>query len=395
MDFRLSEEQQMLKDSVQRFLEKNYSFEQRRKLIAERQGMSPQVWAGFASLGLLGVPFSTEHGGFGGNGVDVMIVMEALGRALSIEPYLATVLLAGGAIDRGGAPWQKNILLPKIIDGSMILTFAHSEPSARYDLNHVETRAVQDGQGWTLNGRKSIVLHGAVAEKYLVSARTSGSTRDAHGVTLFLVEADEEGIGGRDYPMFDGTRAGELTLSDVRVGAESIIGTLDKALPLIEQVTDRAIAALCAEAVGAMEALHSTTLEYLKARQQFGVPIGKFQALQHRMVDMLIYLEQARSLALLAAVKCWSDDAHERRHACAAAKEYVGRAGRFIGQQAIQLHGGMGMTDELPASHYFKRLTAIDMLLGDQAHHRARFAQMKESEPAEKLEKPRKAWKQI
>jgi pimeloyl-CoA dehydrogenase small subunit len=395
MDFRLSEEQQLLKDSVQRFLDKNYTFETRRKLIAERQGMSTQAWEGFASLGLLGVPFAAEHGGFGGDGTDVMIVMEALGRALSIEPYLSTVLLAGGAIDLGGAQWQKNILLPRIIDGSLILAFAHSEPGARYDLGHVNTRAVQDGDGWVLEGEKTVVLHGAIAEKYIVSARTSGSTRDSHGVTLFIVDADEEGIGGRDYPTFDGVRAGELSLSGVKVGAGSIIGTLDKAMPLIEQVTDRAIAGLCADAVGAMDALHAATLDYVKTRQQFGVPIGKFQALQHRMVDMLIQLEQARSMALLAAVKAWSDDANERRRACAAAKEYIGRAGRFVGQQAIQLHGGMGMTDELPVSHYFKRLTAIDMLLGDQFHHRARFAQMKENDVVEKLEKPRKMWKQI
>jgi pimeloyl-CoA dehydrogenase small subunit len=395
MDFRLSEEQQLLKDSVQRFLDKNYSFEMRRKLIAERQAMSPQAWEGFASLGLLGVPFSTEQGGFGGGGVDVMIVMEALGRALSIEPYLSTILLAGGAIDLGAAPWQKDILLPRIIEGSSIIAFAHSESGARYDLSHVNTRALPDGDAWILEGEKTLVFHGAVAEKYIVSARTSGATGDEHGVTLFIVEADAEGIGGRDYPTFDGVRAGELSLSGVRVGAGSIIGTLDKAMPLIEQVTDRAIAALCAEAVGAMDALHAATLDYLKTRQQFGVPIGKFQALQHRMVDMLIHLEQARSMALLAAVKAWSDDANERRRACAAAKEYIGRAGRFIGQQAIQLHGGMGMTDELPVSHYFKRLTAIDMLLGDQAHHRARFAKMKESDATEKLAKPRKMWKQI
>ena len=395
MDFNLTEEQQMLKDSVDRFLAKNFSFDQRRKLLADKEAMSPQLWQGLASLGVLGVPFSDEFGGFAGGGVETMLVMEALGRNLALEPYLATVVLAGGCIDLGAADWQKKILLPKIIDGSMLLAFAHSEPAARFDFGHVETRALRDGNNFLIEGAKNLVLHGAVAEKFIVSARTSGNPGDAHGVTLFIVEADEENLDGREYPLFDGTRALDLQFDGVKVGPESVIGTLDGAMPLIDAVVDRALAALCAEAVGLMTALHAATVEYLKTRQQFGQPIGRFQALQHRAVDMLINVEQARSMAILAASRVDSRNVAERRKALAAAKELIGRAGRYVGQQAIQLHGGMGMTDELSAGHYFKRLTAIDILFGNAAYQRARFATLREDEPAAKLAAPRKSWVKI
>ncbi len=395
MDFSLTQEQQMLKDSVQRFLEKNCSFEQRRKMLAERMPMNAQLWEGLASLGVLGVPFSPDYGGFGGGGVETMLVMEALGRHLSLEPYLATVVLAGGCVDLGGADWQKKILIPKIIDGSMLLAFAHSEPKARFELGHVETRAVRDGNNFVLEGEKTLVLHGPVAEKFIVSARTSGNPGDARGVTLFIVEADEKNLDGQEYPLFDGTRALDLRLGGVKVGPESVIGTLDAAMPLIEAVADRAMAALCAEAVGIMDAMHAATVEYLKTRQQFGQPIGRFQALQHRAVDMLIHLEQARSMAVLAASRVDSTNVAERRKTIAAAKEMIGRAGRYVGQQAIQLHGGMGMTDELNVSHYFKRLTAIDVLFGNAAYQRQRFATMKEDQPAAQLKAPRKSWVRI
>ena len=395
MDFNLTEEQQMLKDSVDRFLDKNFTFEQRRQLLADKQAMSPPLWQGLASLGVLGIPFQDEYGGFGGSGVETMLVMEALGRSLALEPYLATVILAGGCIDLGAADWQKKILIPKIIDGSMLLAFAHSEPDARFDLGHVGTRALRDGNNFLLEGSKNLVLHGAVAEKFIVSARTSGNPGDAHGVTLFIVEADEENLGGQEYPLFDGTRALDLQLDGVKVGPESVIGTLDGAMPLIEAVADRAMAALCAEAVGLMSALHAVTVEYLKTRQQFGQPIGRFQALQHRAVDMLMALEQARSMAILAASRVDSTNVAERRKAIAAAKEMIGRAGRYVGQQAIQLHGGMGMTDELNVSHYFKRLTAIDILFGNAAYQRARFATMKDEDVTAKVAAPRKSWVKI
>ena len=395
MDFSLTEEQTMLKDSVNRFLEKNFSFEQRRKMLADRQPMNAQLWAGLASLGVLGVPFSPDDGGFGGGGVETMLVMEALGRHLTLEPYLATVVLAGGCVALGAAEWQKNILLPKIIDGSLILAFAHAEPKARFDLGLVETRATREGSNFVLEGEKSLVLHGSVADKFIVSARTAGSSADARGVTLFIVEADEENLGGREYPLFDGTRALDLQLSGVKVGPESVIGALDQAMPLIDAVLDRAMAALCAEAVGIMDALHAATVEYLKTRQQFGQPIGRFQALQHRAVDMFVQLEQARSMALLAASKVDSTDVFERRRTVAAAKDMAGRAGRFVGQQAIQLHGGMGMTDELNVSHYFKRLTAIDVLFGNSASQRTRFATMKEGGATAHMVPPRKSWVRI
>ncbi len=395
MDFSLSEEQHMLADSVERFLEKNYSHELRREMVANRQVMSEQVWQGFASLGLLGVPFAEEFGGFGGGGVETMLVMQALGRHLVLEPYLSTVVLAGGLVDLGAADWQKKILLQGIIDGSMLLAFAHAEPEARYELGHVATRAQADGNNWIISGKKTLVLHGPVAEKLIVSARTQGEPGDRDGVTLFIVECEDENLGGQEYPLFDGTRALDVQLNDVRVGPESVIGTLNGAMPLIEAVADRAMAALCAEAVGAMEALHSMTLEYLKTRQQFGVPIGRFQVLQHRAVDMLINIEEARSMALLAAGKVDSDDVFERRRAAIAAKELIGRAGRYVGQQAIQLHGGMGMTDELPVGAYVKRLAALDMLFGDATYQRAQFARLRQDAAPSGFAQPRKAWKQI
>ncbi|KPK26814.1 MAG: hypothetical protein AMJ66_11515, partial [Betaproteobacteria bacterium SG8_40] len=336
-----------------------------------------------------------EYGGFGGGGVETMLVMQALGRHLVLEPYLPTVVLAGGLVDLGAADWQKKILLQGIVDGSMLLAFAHSEHEARYDTGYVATRAVPDGNNWVIEGKKTLVLQGPVAEKLVVSARTAGEPGDRDGVTLFIVECADENLGGQEYPLFDGTRALDVQFNGVRVGPESVIGTLNGAMPLIEAVADRAMAALCAEAVGAMEALHAMTLEYLKTRQQFGVSIGRFQALQHRAVDMLINLEEARSMATLAAGKVDSDDVFERRKAVSAAKALIGRAGRYVSQQAIQLHGGMGMTDELPVGAYVKRLAAIDVLFGDAAYQRAQFAKLREDSVPAGFAQPRKAWKQI
>ncbi|MGH8679434.1 MAG: acyl-CoA dehydrogenase family protein [Burkholderiales bacterium] len=395
MDFLLTEEQQLLKDTVERFLEKNYSMALRRNLVAGRQAMSQEIWQGFASLGLLGVPFPGEYGGFGGSGVETMLVMEALGRHLVIEPYLSTVVLAGGVIEAGAAEWQKKELLPRIINGSMLLAFAHYERDSRYSLNHVASRAIPDGSGWLLEGRKTLVLHGSVADKLIVSARTEGDDDDSAGVTLFIVDCNEPNLGGQDYPLFDGMRALEVQLNGVHVSPESVVGAVNGATPLIELVIDRTTAALCAEAVGLMGVLYEMTVEYLKTRHQFGVPIGKFQALQHRAVDMLIEVEQARSMAILAAGTVDCESAYQRSRAVAAAKALIGRAGRFVGQQAIQLHGGMGMTDELAVGHYFKRLTAIDILFGDASHQRARFAQLQDDAPASQFIQPRKAWKQI
>ena len=395
MDFNYTQEQQMLQDSIEKFLDKNYSFETRREVIAAGQGTSPTVWEGFASLGLQGLPVPLEYEGFGGGAVDMMIVMEALGRHLVVEPYLSTVVLGANAIVLGGTESQRRILLPSIVNGSMKLAFAHGEPRSRYSLSHVETTARLEGGFWVINGQKSIVLHGAVSDLLIVSARTSGEVGDPHGISLFFVNPSEPGVAGRDYPTYDGMRAVEAEFTDVHVNSDSLIGVLDQAYPLIELVVDRGIAALCAEAIGCMAALNAATLEYLKTRQQFGVPIGRFQALQHRMVDMLIHYEQAKSMACLAAVKVDSSDAAERRSAVSAAKELIGRAGRYIGQQAIQLHGGMGMTDELNVGHYFKRLTAIDTTFGDSDHHLSRFAAAAEATTEAMPAPPKSRWKQL
>jgi alkylation response protein AidB-like acyl-CoA dehydrogenase len=395
MDFNYTQEQQMLRDSVEKFLDKNYTFETRRGIIAARQGMSSTVWEGFASLGLLGLPIPPEYNGFGGGAVDTMIVLEALGRHLVVEPYLSTVVLGANAIVLGGSEAQRRILLPRIVDGSMKLAFAHWEPGSRYSLSHVETSARQEGGFWVINGRKSVVLHGAVSDLLIVSTRTSGAAGDQHGISLFFVNPSEPGVAGRDYPTYDGLRAVEAQFSNVHVNTDSLIGVLDQAYPLIELIVDRGIAALCAEAVGCMGALNVATLEYLKTRQQFGVPIGRFQALQHRMVDMLMQYEQAKSMACLAAVKVDAADPTERRRAVSAAKELIGRAGRFVGQQAIQLHGGMGMTDELNVGHYFKRLTAIDTTFGDSDHHLSRFSRALEAPKEEIPAPPKSRWKQL
>jgi alkylation response protein AidB-like acyl-CoA dehydrogenase len=324
-----------------------------------------------------------------------MIVMEALGRALSVEPYLATAVMAARCIATAGTEDQKSYLLPRILDGSMRLACAFGEPGSRHDPAHVEATARLDGGFWVLNGSKSVVVHGAVADLLIVSARTAGGPTDRDGVSLFFVNPSEDGVMGRDYPTYDGMRAAEITLEDVHVSSDSLIGVADKGLPLIELTIDRAVAAVCAEAVGIMDSLYRLTLDYLKTRQQFGVPIGRFQALQHRMVDMFMNCEQARSMALLAAVKVDDEDPVERRRTVSAAKELIGRKGRDVAQEAIQLHGGIGMTDELIVGHYVKRLTAIGMQYGDADHHRERFVTADQTPVEPILVKPRSRWKKI
>ena len=395
MDFEYTEEQRLLQESIGRFLDRNYAFETRREIIESRIGYSPTAWEGLAGLGLLGVTIPQEYDGFGGGGVETMIVMEALGRALSVEPYLATAVMAARCIATAGTEDQKSYLLPRILDGSMRLACAFGEPGSRHDPAHVEATARLDGGFWVLNGSKSVVVHGAVADLLIVSARTAGGPTDRDGVSLFFVNPSEDGVMGRDYPTYDGMRAAEITLEDVHVSSDSLIGVADKGLPLIELTIDRAVAAVCAEAVGIMDSLYRLTLDYLKTRQQFGVPIGRFQALQHRMVDMFMNCEQARSMALLAAVKVDDEDPVERRRTVSAAKELIGRKGRDVAQEAIQLHGGIGMTDELIVGHYVKRLTAIGMQYGDADHHRERFVTADQTPVEPILVKPRSRWKKI
>jgi pimeloyl-CoA dehydrogenase small subunit len=369
MDFDLSDEQRLLKDSVERLLTDRYPFEQRKRHAASPEGWSRELWAQYAELGLLGLPFAEEHGGSGGGPVETMLVMEAFGRALALEPFLATIVLGGGFLRHGAGAEISADLIPKIAAGRLTMAFAHTERQSRWNLADIATRAVRDGAGWVLDGDKGVVLHGDSADKLVVTARTGGGQREREGVGVFLVDANAPGVSRRGYPTQDGLRAAEISFAGVRVGAEHVLGEPGAALPLIERVAGEAIAALCAEAVGAMAVMHELTVDYLKTRRQFGREIGSFQVLQHRAVDMLVALEQARSMAMLAAMTAAEVDGDERAGALAAAKVQIGRSGRFVSQQAIQLHGGIGMTMEYKVGHYFKRVTMIDVMFGDADHH--------------------------
>ena len=375
MDFNFSSEQEQLRDTINRLIEREYEFnKQRHAIITSDKGYSEKVWQSMAEIGVLGIGIDEAHGGFGGNMTDTMIVMDAIGRGLVVEPYFATVVLGASLIQLAGADAQKSSLLPQVVDGSLKLAFAHSETGTRYDLKRVATVARKDGNGYVINGEKIVVLHGGAADKIIVSAATSGAMNDGLGMGLFLLDAKNSGVAIQSYRTIDNQSAANIRLDNVRVAADALLGGNDHALDIVEKVADIGATALVSEAVGAMEALQKATLEYLKTRRQFGVPIGKFQALQHRMVDMLMYLELARSIAFLAAVKVQSPDVAERQHVVSAAKNAIGRYSRLLSQEAIQMHGGMGITDELAASHYFRRLTAINATFGDADHHLARFA---------------------
>ena len=376
MDFALTDEQRLLKESVERLLADRCRFEDRQRFMAEPTGWSRALWRSYAELGLLGLPFEEKHGGVGGGPVETMIVMEAFGRALALEPFFATVVLGGGLLRLGADEAMRAVLIPKIAAGDLLLAFAHGERQSRYDLADIATAARRDGADYVLDGVKSLVIHGDCADKLVVSARLVGARTDRDGIGLFVVDADAAGVSRRAYPTVDGLRAAEVILSGVRVGADRVLSEPGKAFPLIAKVADSAIAALAAEAVGAMGAMHESTVEYLKTRKQFGVPIGSFQVLQHRASEMLIALEQARSMAVFATMMAEEPDPTERRKAIAAAKVQIGRSGRFVGQQAIQLHGGIGMTMEYKVGHYFKRVTMIDTLFGDADHHLAELARL-------------------
>jgi pimeloyl-CoA dehydrogenase small subunit len=369
MDFDLSEEQRLLKESLDRLIGDRYAFEQRKSYGQSPEGWSRELWAQYAELGLLGLPFAEGYGGSAGGPVETMITMEAFGRALALEPFLATVVLCGGFLRHGGSAQQCADLIPSIADGSLTFAFAHTERHSRYDLSDIETRAVRDGAAWVLDGEKGVILHGDTADKLIVTARVGGGRRDRGGIGVFLVDANAEGVSRRGYPTQDGLHAAEVSLVHVRIGPEGVLGEPGAALPVIERVVDEGIAALCAEAVGAMAAMHELTVDYLKTRRQFGREIGTFQILQHRAVDMLIALEQARSMAMFATMMAAEENAAERRNALSAAKVQIGRSGKFVGQQAIQLHGGIGMTMEYKVGHYFKRVTMIDTMFGDADYH--------------------------
>jgi pimeloyl-CoA dehydrogenase small subunit len=374
MDFDFTDEQRMLKDSVERLVQEQYGFEHRTRYLAEPDGFSRAQWAQYAGMGLLGLPFEEEFGGSGCGPVETMIVMEAFGRGLIVEPYLATVVLGGGAIRLGGSVAQREVVLPRIADGTLLLAFAHGESQSRYDLADVAATARRDGDDWVLDGAKRIVVHGGGADRLIVSARMSGARRDRDGIALFLVDANAPGLTRREYLTQDRLRAADINLSGVRVAGDDVIGTAGQGLPLIEQVVAHAIAALCAEAVGAMAAAYEETVAYLKVRKQFGVAIGSFQALQHRAVDMLVMVEQARSMALFATMMSAEPDVAERERSMSAAKVQIGQAGRFVGQQGVQLHGGIGMTEECKVGHYLRRLSVIDILFGAAEHHLTQLA---------------------
>ena len=374
MDFELTDEQRLLRESVDRLLADHYDFAKRRGYLAEPEGWSTALWSRYAEQGLLGLPFAEEYGGFGGGPIEIMLVMEALGRVLALEPYLSTVVLGGTALRLAGSAEQKSAILPQIAEGSMTLAFAHGERQARYDLTDVLTTAKPTPHGWLLDGAKSVVLHGDRADRLIVSARLSGERDDPDGIGLFLVDGQANGVARRSYPMRDGTRAAEIALSGVEVGRDNALGEPGNALPIIERVVETGITATSAEAVGAMEAMHNMTLEYLKTRQQFGKPIGQNQVLQHRSAEMLIALEQGRSMAMLAAMTVDEPDPAERVHNIAMAKVGVGQASRFVAQNAIQLHGGIGMTEEYAIGHYFRRCMVIEHMFGDPAYHLSRLA---------------------
>ena len=373
MHFSLTSEQQLLSDTIQRFLSKEYGFEARGRILRSPEGWSREIWAKLAELGLLGLQVPEAHGGMGPAPVETLLALVAMGKALVLEPYLASAVMGTALVRELGSPTQQAALLPALAAGEAIAVPALGEDGARYDLERVSTVAARKGAGWTLRGRKAVVLHAAAATHLLVSARTAGEASDRAGISLFVVPRDAPGLSLVPYPTLGGERAAEVALADVAVPADALLGEPGRALDAISAAFDLGVAGLCAEASGALQATLDATIEYTKMRKQFGVPLAKFQALQHRMADMLIHVEQARSMAYLACLRADERDPRERRRAISAAKVVVGQACRAVGQQAVQLHGGMGVSDETPVSHYFRRLTAIELTFGDSEHHLEQF----------------------
>jgi alkylation response protein AidB-like acyl-CoA dehydrogenase len=395
MEFDYTEEQRALQETVQRFIARDYDFEKRKAVLRSEPGYSSAAWTQYAELGLLALPLPEAHGGLGGNAVDVMVVMEQFGHGLLMEPYLSSIVLCAGLLRDAASAEQKHKFLPGLAGGAIKMALACYEAAGRYDLAHVACTATQGQGGWYLNGQKSVVLDGPSADWFMVTARHAaggtergvndrgvndrgvndrpGVVNERAGVSLFAVPRNAQGLTMTAYPTQTGARAADIAMRDVTVDADAVIGPVGGGLSLVERAVDRGIAALCAEAVGVMDALNQATLEYLKNRKQFGVAIGTFQALKHRMADMLIAAEQSRSMAIIAAVNADSP-APAARRAIAAAKAYIGEAGRLVGQEAVQLHGGMGVVDEYVVSHYFKRLTMIDLTFGNADYHLGRFS---------------------
>lgn len=380
MDFNFTEEQNMIRDSLSRLIREQYDFDTRRKVIASESGWRPEMWNQFAELGLLAAPFSEEDGGLGGNAVDTMVVMEEFGKGLVVEPFVPSVVCGGGFLKHGGSTAQKEAFLSGIVTGEAIFAYAYAEPTSRFNLNDITTTARANGSDYVLNGHKSVVYGAQWASHLIVTARTSGDRFDKSGISVFIVPKNASGISTRDYPTMDGMRASEVYFENVAVSGDHMIGSEGAALPLIEKVTDEAIAAICSEACGAMGELNKATIEYAKNRKQFNVPISSFQVLQHMMVDMFIEHQQSVSMTYQVTMRLEEDDV-TRKKAASAAKVQIGKSGRFVGQSATQIHGGMGVTDELNVGHFFKRITLIDTQFGNVDHHLRRYTDLS-AEPA-------------
>jgi alkylation response protein AidB-like acyl-CoA dehydrogenase len=373
MNFDLSEEQQLVQDSVQRFVLDNYDLEARQAIVAGAEGFSKDHWSTMAELGWLGLTIPPDNGGFGGNQIDTMVVMEQFGKGLVLEPFYASVVLGARAVILGADDSLKNEILPGVVDGSRQLAFAYAEEQARFDLHDVVTRAIAEGDGFVLNGHKSMVQNGGTADQFVVSARTSGGQTDTSGITLFLVDAKAEGVKVSSFPTVDGLQAAEIELNNVSVPANRVLGSVDQGFEILQLVAIDGILALSAEALGVMEMLYKDTVAYTQEREQFDHPLSDFQVLQHRMVDMFMEYEQCKSLLYRATLEVVQDGAQALR-TVHALKHFVGKVGIMIGESAVQLHGGMGMTEELRVGHYFKRLLVIDAQFGNSDYHLQQFA---------------------
>ena len=375
MNFELSEEQKMIQQSVERFVQENYDLTNRVKISSEDPGYSQDYWTAMAELGWLGLAFSEEDGGFGGNQIDTLVLMEQFGKGLVLEPFLANIVLGGGAIKRGGTPAIKESVLPNLIEGNLQLTLAYAEEQSRFDIEDVATAAREDGNNFIINGKKSMVLNAESADKIVVVTRTSGSQVDEDGISLFLVDATSKGVERENFPTVDGLRASEITFTDVEVSSDNLIGEKDKGFSILQAVVNDAILALSAEAVGAMEVLYKDTVEYTQQREQFDHPLSDFQVLQHRMVDMFMEYEQCKSLLLRATMETVQDPILAQR-TVHALKHLIGKSGIFVGESAVQLHGGMGVTEELRIGHFFKRLFVIDSQFGNSDFHLDKFTSL-------------------
>ncbi len=372
MNFELSEEQKMIQQSVERFVQENYDLTNRIKISSEDPGYSKDYWSSMAELGWLGLAFEEEDGGFGGNQIDTLVLMEQFGKGLVLEPFLANVVLGGGAIKRGASQTIKDSIIPGIMDGSIHVTLAYAEEQSRFDIEDVATSAREEDGNFIINGKKSMVLNAESADKIVIVARTSGSQVDENGISLFIVDATSEGIERENFPTVDGLRASEVIFENVKVPSENLIGEKDKGFEILQAVVNDAILALAAEAVGAMEVLYKDTVEYTQQREQFDHALSDFQVLQHRMVDMFMEYEQCKSLLFRATMETVQDPKLSQR-TVHALKHLIGKSGIFVGESAVQLHGGMGVTEELRIGHFFKRLLVIDSQFGNADFHLNKF----------------------